>query len=274
MFSFGMLTARAPSIARRSRGLPSGSPPPARAATVISRMILVQTDARRESVTAFFRLICFHLLWPAIATDSLLDWTCWNDGNISRATCCSNANVDPGRPFGYSPRPMRLHRSALVRSASSWPSPPARRRSRRKCPARSTCFPAIIMPPNASFVSKSGSKDALAVLLRTTLKLDAGGQLLPPGAPATRVAPGQRWQGQPGRHGAVCRARRASALDPGVARQRVQRNVCRDDRRGGRTPSRLHSGSQRQRGHCNRQASRARGDVQAAGPAEDGRARA
>src|SRR5690348_3219429 len=67
MFSFGMLTARAPSIASRSRGLPSGSPPPALAATVISRMILVHADARRESVTAFLRLICFHLLWPAMA---------------------------------------------------------------------------------------------------------------------------------------------------------------------------------------------------------------
>src|SRR5690349_5771230 len=67
MFSLGMFTARASSIASRRRGLPPGSPPPARAATVISRMILVQAEARRESVTAFFRLICFHLLWPAMA---------------------------------------------------------------------------------------------------------------------------------------------------------------------------------------------------------------
>jgi hypothetical protein len=67
MFSFGMFTARAESTARRSRGFPSGSPPPALAATVISRMILVHAEARRASVTAFLRLICFHLLWPAIA---------------------------------------------------------------------------------------------------------------------------------------------------------------------------------------------------------------
>ena len=66
MFSSGMLTALAASIAVRSRGLPPGSPPPALAATVISRMTLVQDEARRESVTAFFRLICFHLLWPAM----------------------------------------------------------------------------------------------------------------------------------------------------------------------------------------------------------------
>src|ERR671925_891337 len=67
MFSPGMLTALAASIAVRRRGLPPGSPPPLRAATVISRMTLVQEEARRASVTAFLRLICFHLLWPAMA---------------------------------------------------------------------------------------------------------------------------------------------------------------------------------------------------------------
>lgn len=40
-------------------------------------------------------------------------------------------------------------------------------------PSALDVFPAIIMPPNASFVSKSGSKEALAVTLRTTLKPDA-----------------------------------------------------------------------------------------------------
>src|ERR687884_2171490 len=67
MLSHGMFTALAASMAVRRRGLPPGSPPPALAATVISRMTLVQDDARRASVTAFLRLICFHLLWPAIA---------------------------------------------------------------------------------------------------------------------------------------------------------------------------------------------------------------
>src|SRR5687767_8928796 len=71
MLSLGMLTALAASIAVRSRGLPPGSPPPLFAATVISRMTLVQEEARRASVTAFLRLICFHLLWPAMA--ELLD---------------------------------------------------------------------------------------------------------------------------------------------------------------------------------------------------------
>ena len=39
-------------------------------------------------------------------------------------------------------------------------------------PSALDVFPEIIMPPNASYVSKSGSKEALAVRLRTTLKLD------------------------------------------------------------------------------------------------------
>src|SRR3954453_19679266 len=67
MLSPGMLTALAASIAVRSRGLPPGSPPPLLAAPVISRVALAQDDAPRASVTAFLRLICFHLLWPAMA---------------------------------------------------------------------------------------------------------------------------------------------------------------------------------------------------------------
>src|SRR5690349_9563364 len=66
MLTLGMFASFAVSIASRSRGLPSGSPPPALAATVISRISLVHAWARRLSVTAFFRLICFHLLCPAI----------------------------------------------------------------------------------------------------------------------------------------------------------------------------------------------------------------
>src|SRR5688572_30797736 len=66
ILTLGMFASFAVSIASRSRGLPSGSPPPALAATVISRINLVHAEARRLSVTAFFRLICFHLLWPAI----------------------------------------------------------------------------------------------------------------------------------------------------------------------------------------------------------------
>src|SRR5919106_3423467 len=100
MLSLGMLTAFAASIAVRSRGLPPGSPPPLLAATVISRMTLVQEEARRASVTAFLRLICFHLLWPAMAELLEADevWaaggrcagTCRAGGNISGTAACGN----------------------------------------------------------------------------------------------------------------------------------------------------------------------------------------
>src|SRR5207253_5810433 len=66
MLSSGMFSALAASIAVRSGALPAGSPPPCLAAIVISRMSLVKSAARRASVTAFLRLICFHLLWPAM----------------------------------------------------------------------------------------------------------------------------------------------------------------------------------------------------------------
>src|ERR1044071_9181894 len=66
MLSSGMVSALAASMAVRSRALPAGSPPPCFAAIVISRISLVNSAPRRASVTAFFRLICFHLLWPAI----------------------------------------------------------------------------------------------------------------------------------------------------------------------------------------------------------------
>src|SRR3970040_2373458 len=66
MLSAGMFSALAASIAVRRRGLPPGSPPPCFAAIVISRMSLVNAAPRFWSATAFFRLICFHLLWPAI----------------------------------------------------------------------------------------------------------------------------------------------------------------------------------------------------------------
>src|SRR5207244_4097136 len=39
---------------------------------VISRMSLVNNAPRRASVTAFFRLICFHLLWPAMLATYLV----------------------------------------------------------------------------------------------------------------------------------------------------------------------------------------------------------
>src|SRR5438552_18168954 len=66
MVSAGMLSAFALSTAARNRGLPSGSPPPVRAHTVISLMNFVQPFDFLASEAAFLCLILLHRLWPDI----------------------------------------------------------------------------------------------------------------------------------------------------------------------------------------------------------------
>ena len=61
MFSAGMLFCRAVTTAVRNRGLALMSPPPMRAATVISLMSLVKSFPRRASLCAFLCLIELHL---------------------------------------------------------------------------------------------------------------------------------------------------------------------------------------------------------------------
>src|SRR5260221_11195032 len=75
MLSMGMLTERALSIARRRRKLPSGSPPPDRAATMISRETRVNTAPRFASLTPFWRLIEDHFEGPDIGPENTgLEW--------------------------------------------------------------------------------------------------------------------------------------------------------------------------------------------------------
>src|SRR5579875_298570 len=66
MFSLGMFSALAAAIAARRRGLESGSPPPSRAAMVISRMSLVKILPRRASAAAFLCLMVAHFECPDI----------------------------------------------------------------------------------------------------------------------------------------------------------------------------------------------------------------
>src|SRR5204863_4711835 len=66
MLSFGMLFAFASAMAARRRGLPLGSPPPMRAATVISLRIRVKILPRFASAAPFLCLMVLHLLWPDI----------------------------------------------------------------------------------------------------------------------------------------------------------------------------------------------------------------
>src|SRR5207247_5902105 len=74
MLSAGMFAARAASVAALRRTLPLGSPPPFRAATVISRRIFEKSLSVCTSVLPFFRLICDHRECPDMAiSPSLVD---------------------------------------------------------------------------------------------------------------------------------------------------------------------------------------------------------
>jgi hypothetical protein len=73
MLSFGMLFSYALSIARRSRGFMAGSPPPMRAATVISLMRRVKILPRFASWRPLRCWMLAHLLWPAIGVSCVAD---------------------------------------------------------------------------------------------------------------------------------------------------------------------------------------------------------
>src|SRR5262247_1429409 len=62
----GMLTDLAAATAVRRRGFASRSPPPWRAAMVISLMYFENSLPRAWSVAAFLRLMVAHLEWPDI----------------------------------------------------------------------------------------------------------------------------------------------------------------------------------------------------------------
>src|SRR5688500_11255198 len=64
MLSAGMFTDFASAMIVRSLGFESGSPPPARAATVSSLMIRVKTLPRLASAAPFLCLMVCHLEWP------------------------------------------------------------------------------------------------------------------------------------------------------------------------------------------------------------------
>jgi hypothetical protein len=66
-----MLSALAEAMADRSRGLPSGSPPPMRAATVISLISLVNILPRLASAAPFFLLIVLHFECPDTFSSSV-----------------------------------------------------------------------------------------------------------------------------------------------------------------------------------------------------------
>src|SRR5579863_685479 len=68
ILSPGMFSALAARMAVRRRGLPSGSPPPALAAMVISLIRRVNVLPRLASSAPFLCLIVAHLEWPDMRT--------------------------------------------------------------------------------------------------------------------------------------------------------------------------------------------------------------
>src|SRR3954453_6446882 len=66
MLSLGIEASLAFAIASASAGLPSGSPPPSFAATVIARVSFVKSLPRRASTIAFLCLIPAHFECPAM----------------------------------------------------------------------------------------------------------------------------------------------------------------------------------------------------------------
>src|SRR5689334_15181546 len=110
MFSAGMLTSLADSIAALSRMLPFGSPPPFLAATVISRRIFENSLPRWTSALPFLRLICDHRECPDIALSSFV------------------------RECG--PEPLHALHSSLPARQRRRPPPPLALRPRRERPAR------------------------------------------------------------------------------------------------------------------------------------------
>src|SRR4051795_8449517 len=73
MLSLGIEASLAFEMASASDGLPSGSPPPSFAATVIARVSLVNSLPRRESTIAFLCLIDAHLECPDMGSSLTAD---------------------------------------------------------------------------------------------------------------------------------------------------------------------------------------------------------
>src|SRR5262245_3594330 len=116
MLSFGIDASLAFWIAVASAALPSGSPPPSRAATVIARASLVKCWPRRASTTAFLCLICAHLEWPATG-ESVVSPT------GRHAPCWSTEDRRTGlhrRRLGTPARDPALERNRHQPSAPAW----------------------------------------------------------------------------------------------------------------------------------------------------------
>src|SRR5215469_2813101 len=120
MLSAGMFSAFAARIAVRSRGLPSGSPPPFFAAMVISLIRRVNILPRLASSAPFLCLIVAHLEWPDINPSVSLKCRCRSrlQGSFRthpplRVYHRGDADLTvAGRPENAFQRPFRLRLAA------------------------------------------------------------------------------------------------------------------------------------------------------------------
>src|SRR5256885_4350336 len=107
MLSAGIEAAFANPTASLNRALPVMSPPPIRAATVISLLIFVKTLPRFASAAPFLCLMLLHLLWPDILVLPL------QSPRIARATGLLNGDRTPrARRTRSLVSPAFLHLSA------------------------------------------------------------------------------------------------------------------------------------------------------------------
>src|SRR5215831_14146483 len=97
MLSLGMFSFFAARIAVRRRGLEFASPPPMRAAMVISRMILVKTRPRLASVAAFLCLMVAHFECPDITNPRFSRGPAWPGPTMDVIT--RRNGVGRNRPF-------------------------------------------------------------------------------------------------------------------------------------------------------------------------------
>src|SRR3954465_2878079 len=96
MLSAGMFSAFAAAIAVRSRGFPSGSPPPDLAAIAISLIRRVKILPRLASSAPFLCLIVAHFEWPDM--EDLRNQICAQTGTeISRIRMRTNGEYSTRR---------------------------------------------------------------------------------------------------------------------------------------------------------------------------------
>src|SRR2546427_258495 len=123
MLSFGMFSFFAARIAVRRRGLEFGSPPPMRAAMVISRMIRVKARPRFASVAAFLCLIVAHFECPDMTHPRLLRVTAAHRDHRYKNFCAAERLRTMPADSRSMPKGAAAKHHANQRAAARKPTP-------------------------------------------------------------------------------------------------------------------------------------------------------